>query len=207
MMMPQFPLQLVAFPDEIVNLHVFEPRYKQLLAECRDEGIHFGIPAYIGGKVQDTGTEMELLQIDKVFPNGEMDVSTRATGLYRIRKFFPTAPGKLYAAAEVDPFSTDNSPDPALATRVLEKVHVLFNLLEVRKNFTDDPFGFMTFEVAHHIGLTLEQEYQLLCLPSETDRLQLALDHLNSILPAVQEKEELRRKARMNGHYRNYPVI
>ena len=43
-MLPLFPLQIVVFPGEDLNLHIFEPRYKELIGECKDKGIHFGIP-------------------------------------------------------------------------------------------------------------------------------------------------------------------
>ena len=58
--LPLFPLKLVAFPGEQLNLHIFEPRYKQLFRECEENQITFGIPAFIDNKIMDIGTELKL---------------------------------------------------------------------------------------------------------------------------------------------------
>ena len=60
-----FPLQLAIFPGEEVPLHIFEPRYKQLIVECRDEGITFGIPTHVNGRIARYGTEVRLKKILK----------------------------------------------------------------------------------------------------------------------------------------------
>ncbi|MEO1628994.1 MAG: LON peptidase substrate-binding domain-containing protein, partial [Bacteroidota bacterium] len=44
---PLFPLKLVVYPGEQLNLHIFEPRYKQLIRECEQNKVTFGIPAFI----------------------------------------------------------------------------------------------------------------------------------------------------------------
>ncbi|MEL7221839.1 MAG: LON peptidase substrate-binding domain-containing protein, partial [Bacteroidota bacterium] len=60
-----FPLQIIAFPGEAVNLHIFEPRYRQLITDCVEEGITFGIPSFVNGKVNEFGTEVKLIKIEK----------------------------------------------------------------------------------------------------------------------------------------------
>ena len=54
--LPLFPLRLVAFPGEDLNLHIFEPRYKELIQECDEKGITFGLPPFIDDKMQTFGT-------------------------------------------------------------------------------------------------------------------------------------------------------
>jgi Lon protease-like protein len=74
---PIFPLNLVAFPGEVINLHIFEPRYQQLIRECCEEEKMFGIPVVENNRMLDYGTEMELVKIQKEYPNGEMDVKVK----------------------------------------------------------------------------------------------------------------------------------
>jgi Lon protease-like protein len=50
--LPLFPLNLVAFPLEDLNLHIFEQRYRDLINECLDEGKTFGVPVFWTGKCQ-----------------------------------------------------------------------------------------------------------------------------------------------------------
>ena len=74
--LPMFPLSIVPFPGEKVNLHIFEERYKQLTLDCHKENIRFGIIPFIKDMLMDYGVEMELEKIHKVHPNGEIDIST-----------------------------------------------------------------------------------------------------------------------------------
>ena len=71
---PIFPLGIVVYPGENLNLHIFEPRYKQLIKECSDQKKPFGIPTVIESKVQDFGSLVEIVEITKVHDNGEMDI-------------------------------------------------------------------------------------------------------------------------------------
>ncbi len=203
-MLPLFPLQLVVFPEERLNLHIFEPRYKQLIHECETEGITFGIPAFIDGKVMDVGTEVKLLKVERRYPNGELDIRTQGMGIFRINNFFRTAPGKLYAAAEIERLNVKSeSGNYSLAEQILELIRELFTLLNVPKELPKHAADFYTYDWAHHVGLTLEQEYELLCIQHETDRQHYLQKHLERILPRVREVEEIRRKAMMNGHFKN----
>ena len=102
-----FPLQIVVFPDEQLNLHIFEPRYKQLIRDCVTNGIHFGINAFMNQQLQPIGTEVKLVAIEKEYENGELDIRTRAVGAYRLEDYFPLMPGKLYAGGTIKRLSYD----------------------------------------------------------------------------------------------------
>ncbi len=90
--LPLFPLQLVVFPGEKLNLHIFEPRYKQLIREVEQNGTTFGIPSYIDGKVMDVGTEIRLISVEKRYEDGQMDIRTEGMGLFRIIELYRVAP-------------------------------------------------------------------------------------------------------------------
>ena len=203
-LLPLFPLQLVVFPDEQLNLHIFEPRYKQLIQACEEEGITFGIPAYIDGKIMEIGTEVKLLKVEKRYPNGEMDVRTQGMGIFRIESFYKNAPGKLYAAAEIERIEAgSDKSDYLLAEAILGILQELFDILNVQKELPNSAADFHIHDWAHHIGLSLEQEYELLKMEKETERQRLVKEHLESILPKVREVEAIRQKAMMNGHFKN----
>ncbi|MEO0474160.1 MAG: LON peptidase substrate-binding domain-containing protein, partial [Bacteroidota bacterium] len=65
--LPLFPLSLVVFPGENLRLHIFEPRYKQLIEECSAENTNFGIPTVLDRKVGNIATEVELVSVDKTY--------------------------------------------------------------------------------------------------------------------------------------------
>src|ERR1700722_19507624 len=99
--LPIFPLDLVVYPGQLLNLHIFEPRYKQLINECKAGKKTFGIPSVFKDVLNEYGTEMELLEVSKVYPGGEMDIKTRGIKVFRIMEVLREVPQKLYSAAVV----------------------------------------------------------------------------------------------------------
>ena len=81
---PIFPLGIVVYPGEKLNLHIFEPRYKQLIDECHKQKKPFGIPTVIDNKLQDYGSLVNITEITKVYDNDEMDIKTMGDKVFRI---------------------------------------------------------------------------------------------------------------------------
>lgn len=202
-LLPLFPLNLVAFPGEKLNLHIFEPRYRQLVRDCLGEGLTFGIPPFLDNSVQELGTEMRLLSVERTHPGGEMDIRTEGIGVFRVEKFFRQAPGKLYAAGQVEDVMQDEEADPALREVITRQVRQLYEALGLRKLLLQLDPGFRIFDVAHHIGLSTEQEYQLLGTTAEQERQEIVREHLERLLPAVLEAERLKERVRQNGHFKH----
>lgn len=200
---PLFPLKLVVFPDENLNLHVFEPRYKQMIRECEQNGTTFGVPAYIDNKIMDFGTELELLQISKKYDNGELDIKTRGIGVFKIDEYYRTAPNKLYSGADIQRMIDNQAGDEALYELIRENIEELFVVLKIKNNLNIDHCDFKTYHIAHHVGFSIEQEYQFLCLPTEKDRQEFMIDHLQKLIPVVREMERLKKRAQLNGHFKN----
>ena len=202
-LLPLFPLNLVAFPGEKLNLHIFEPRYRQLVRDCLTESLTFGIPPYLDNAVQELGTEMRLLSVEKTHPDGEMDIRTEAIGVFRVQKFYRQAAGKLYAAGQVEDIVQDEVADPRLREVIAGQVRQLYEALGLRKLLLQLAPNFQIFDVAHHIGFSTEQEYQLLGTTAEQERQELVREHLERLLPAVLEAERLKERVRLNGHFKN----
>ena len=79
---PIFPLNIIIYPGENLNLHIFEPRYKQLINECHKEKKPFGIPSVLQNKVQEYGSMVEIAELTKVYDNGEMDIKTKGVKVF-----------------------------------------------------------------------------------------------------------------------------
>ena len=201
--LPLFPLQLVAFIGETVNLHIFEPRYRQLIKESAETGNTFGISPFIEGHVMQIGTEMELVEIVKTYPGGEMDVTTRGVGIFKMVEFFNPGPQKLYSGSTIEKVDFNTKGDLLTAQEILLKIRQLFTVLNINKSLPTDPHDLVTYNIAHHVGLSLEQEYDFLCMFDEVERQQFILTHLNQFLPAVEESHWLKDRGKMNGHFKN----
>jgi Lon protease-like protein len=200
---PLFPLSIVVFPGEKLNLHIFEPRYKQLVLECVENEKTFGIPTYIQSGVGVYGTEVEILNIEKKYENGEMDIRTKGIRIFKILQFDRMAPGRLYAGGEVEEVENKDDEDIINKMSITEGLQKLYEALGISKLFLELPDNYKSFDIAHHLGLTTEQEYALLQLESESERQEVILQHIQQILPIVEATEQLKDRVRLNGHFKN----
>jgi len=200
---PIFPLSIVVYPGENLNLHIFEPRYKQLIQECHALKKQFGIPTVIEDRLQDYGSLMEVIELTAVHDNGEMDIKTRGSRVFRILEVIKEVPDKLYSGAIVNYPETDEEGNKELMRKVMNSIRELHRLLKVEKNFKKSPDEVKAFDVAHHVGFSLEEEYELLHLLQEKQRQEYLKRHLAKVIPLVAEMEQLKDKIKLNGHFRN----
>jgi len=194
---------MVAYPGEKVNLHVFEQRYRELLSDCESDGITFGIPTYLNGKIQGIGTEMKLLEVSKRYSTGEADIKTKAIGIFRIKEFHRILPNKLYAGGEVERLAFDMESDYVMNEEILEHLARIYDVLSINKPLPESPTDFVTYDIAHSIGFSIEQEYDFLKVTEEKERQKLVLQQMKKMQPIIDEMENVRTKAQMNGHFRH----
>lgn len=198
---PLFPLNLVAFPGEQLNLHIFEPRYKQLLNDCLERQSNFGIPSYVLNKI-DYGTEVEILEVVKMYEDGRADISVQATQVFRVQEFLNPWKDREYAGGTVKYVEMDFREDMELKSRMIELCQELFSWLQMENRVPLDQ-DVTVFTVAHKVGLKLEEELALIKLPSEVDRQHYIINHLKNILPALERAERAKERIRLNGHFKH----
>lgn len=198
-----FPLQIVVFPGEAVNLHIFEKRYRQLIQDCQQDGITFGIPAFQNSRIREFGTEVKLTNIEKTYAGGEMDVKTVAQGLFRIQEFFPTLDDKLYAGGLVSDYPHDTEEDYLVNEQILAQGRQLFAAMKVSRELPDSAADFTTYDIAHFVGFNPEEEYEFLTTINAAARQQMILDQIGKVLPVIREMENMRTRAKLNGHFKN----
>lgn len=200
---PIFPLSIVVYPGEDLNLHIFEPRYKQLIKEVQESKKPFGIPSVISNKVNEMGTLVELVEIKQTYDNGEMDVKTRGLKVFRILEQVKSIPEKLYSGAIVNYPDNKIKGNRALMNKVVAAIRQLHAILKIDKEFLKPEEELWSYEVAHHAGLSLSEEYELLQIMNELQREEYLKQHLLKVLPVVTEMEILKNKIQLNGHFKN----
>ncbi len=201
---PVFPLGIVVYPGETVSLHIFEPRYKQLINECHTEGKPFGIPTVIDNRLNEMGTLVRITEVVKVYDSGEMDIRTVGLRVFRVLELIKVVPDKLFSGAIVN--YPDNIEGPGkrdLMQRVVSGTRELHRLLDIEKNFHKPDEELASYDIAHHVGLSLGQEYELLGLLREEQRQEYIKRHLGSVLPVIAEMETLKQRVKLNGHFKN----
>jgi uncharacterized protein len=200
---PIFPLGIVVYPGEQLNLHIFEPRYKQLIKECFETNKPFGIPTVINDKLNDTGTLVKVLEITTIYDDGKMDVKTEGLEIFTVLEMIKELPGKLYSGAIVNYPANTEQGNPALMQTILTAIRELHKLLKINKDFKKADAALNCYDVAHHAGLSLQEEYELLQLMQELQRQEYVKRHLKKIIAVIAETEALKERVKLNGHFKN----
>lgn len=200
---PIFPLSIVVYPHEDLNLHIFEAKYKQLINECFEQKKPFGVPVVINNKMNELGTLLEITKISKTYETGEMDVKTKGIKVFRILEVIDEVPEKLFSGAIVNYPHNHEHGKRLLMNKVITGIRELHKMLNVKKPLHKNEDELWSYDVAHAAGLTLEQEYELLTLMNELQRQEYLKRHLAKVIPVVAEMESLKEKIKLNGHFKN----
>lgn len=201
---PVFPLNIIVFPGEALNLHVFEPRYIEMVKERIVDKKPFGIPSIVNKISNELGTMVEIVEVVKEYENGEMDIRTRGVKVFRILQPITDIPDKQYSGAIVNfPENITRPDDSNISKLILQEVKRLYVLLNVEAKFPAHKEEAISYEIGHFVGFTKDQEYELLSLFTEVQRLEYIRRHLNNILPVVKELEAMKARVQMNGHFRD----
>jgi Lon protease-like protein len=201
---PIFPLSIVVYPGESLNLHIFEPRYKQLIQECHAEQKAFGIPTVINNKLNEMGTLVKITEIVKTSENGEMDIRALGVSVFRILEVIKSVPEKLYSGAIVNyPDNLEDQGKRELMAKVVNAIRELHRLLHISKDFKKPDYELTAYDIAHHAGLSLQEEYEMLGLLREEQRQEYLKRHLSKVIPVIAEMETLKERVKLNGHFKN----
>ena len=204
--LPLFPLNLVAYPGEKLNLHIFEPRYRQLIEECIERKTTFGMPAFLNNSLPGYGTEMQLSELVTRYDDGRLDIRVRGIRVFRLLDFENPAPGKLYAHGDVH-FYPKPEKTSAIQPKLIDLVGNLYGLFKTKSPYDPDSLQPFSYQIAHGIGLPLEGEYELLTLETEDERQAFLLEHLIEVLPVMENMERTKKRIRMNGDFREFGEI
>jgi Lon protease-like protein len=197
---PLFPLGIVAVPHEIVPLHIFEDRYKEMIAACLADEREFGIVWDSGEGLKANGCAMQVTEVLERHEDGAMDIVTRGTRPFRIvEEQFDHA----YPAGEVEFLDDqDESPDPL----ALETAHEAYgSLVEEATDTVLEPeiLGRLTaYEMAATVDFGPDAKQGLLDLRSENARLRLVTRLLRAAVRRLDFIERAQARARSNGKVR-----
>ncbi len=201
---PIFPLGIVVYPGEELNLHIFEPKYKQLIKECFESKKAFGIPAVINDKISEMGTLVEIREISTLYDDGKMDIKTEGQQVFKILEVIKELPDKLYSGAIVTyPKNIVTGGKPELMKLILHGIREVYSRLNISRDFKKDDDSLVSYDLAHHTGMSIEDEYLLLELMHELQRQEFLKRHLAKVLPVMAQMDLLKGKIKLNGHFKN----
>lgn len=200
---PLFPLGLVLFPGRRLPLHIFEERYKLMIARCVQSQDPFGIVLASGEGIATIGCTANILQIVKTYEDGRMDIVTSGESVYRILELNNDEP---YLQGDVEMLADDPQPGSAAAAKELrdlfEKCYRLFSDGQTPEA-EDDPAVSLSYQVAADLPLDLDVRQAVLEVRKEADRRQMLIERLKEILPELERIQRARSRVSGNGHALN----
>lgn len=200
-MLPLFPLSLVLLPGELVPLHIFEERYKRLVAECRDTGDPFGVVLQGEDSLASTGCTARLAAVVDEFPDGRLNIVVRGDTRFRVIELrSPADPEEEPLAATVEYLvDVEGYVSAALTQEVEElfaRVLVLADSDQTPPSLGETPFSFV---VAGMLELELPVKQRLLQLDDESERLEVVVDALRALVPRLEVWHSREEAIRGNG--------
>jgi Lon protease-like protein len=192
-----FPLGLVLLPTEHVPLHIFEPRYRELIDECIEHDVEFGL-VYTGGEeLCEVGTRAAVVTVLERFPDGRLNVVIEGRDRFRIAT--ETA-GRSFRTAAVEPVEDDGErADPATVARALALYERLLELAGAEAETPDAADPQLSFAIAGRFELAVEPKLELLELTSEPARLARVCEILDLAVKGIERQQAIGELAQTNG--------
>jgi Lon protease-like protein len=197
---PLFPLRLVALPTEVVPLHIFEERYKAMMARCLEESSEFGIVWMADDGLRPIGCACEIVEVLERFPDGRLNLVARGTRPFRIEE---REEALAYPAGAVEFLpDRDEEVDPELLAEVQAAYADLVAQATDREADRDEIASMSAYRMAATVEFGLDAKQGLLDLRSETARLKLLLRLFRAAARRMEFVERAQARARSNGKVR-----
>ena len=196
---PLFPLNVVLLPGEQLPLHIFEPRYRQMVRECLDEQSPFGMLLAMPNGVVRVGCSAEIIEVVKTYEDGRMDIITVGREPFRVLELYTDEP-LLHGAVDFLE-EADGVPGADKQAQLIELYETCHTLLysSLPKALQPFPEGQLSYVIASTLPLELLWKQQILELRSEADRQERLRTYLRDWAPHLEKNEVLRHRAGGNG--------
>jgi Lon protease-like protein len=198
-LLPLFPLDLVLLPGTPLPLHVFEPRYKEMISECLDRNDVFGIVRAKEGSMAEIGCTAEIVTVTKKYEDGRMDIVTQGRERFEVMQVDHERP---FLRAEVlylrDEAGSASAEEIRQAMKLHSDIMTLAGAQPADASQIDNQQ--LSFHLAGSLPLDLDFKQALLGMKSEGERLRAIISFFETILPSMRRTVHVRRKAGGNGH-------
>lgn len=199
-LIPLFPLDVVLFPGTPLPLHIFEPRYKEMIGECLAQNRTFGVVRAVEQGLAEVGCTAEIVTVVKEYPDGRLDLVTEGRRRFELLRVNQE---RSFLRAEI--LLIDDEPGTPPTEDTARAIQLHSELLAIAGANQDlsaaDPSS-LSFYLAGSLPLDLDFKQKLLSLRSEQERLSLLISYLETIIPNLHRAAHAREKAGGNGHVR-----
>jgi Lon protease-like protein len=189
-LLPIFPLELVLLPGVPLPLHIFEPRYKEMIAECLELKQPFGVVRASSEGVADIGCTAEILQVTKKYDDGRMDILTRGVDRFEVLQ---VTEDRSFLQAEIT-FLQDEPSRPArqMVEQAVRLHAEVAKLAGTEITGPEEGASNLSFLLAGSLPLDLDFKQKLLVTMSEAERLEAVVGYLEAVLPGLRRAAKAR---------------
>ena len=196
-LIPLFPLDVVLFPGTPLPLHIFEPRYKEMIGECLTQQRPFGVVRALEQGLAEVGCTAEIITVVKEYPDGRLDIVTEGRKRFEL---LGVNQERSFLQAEI--LMIDDEPGAPSQQDTARAIQLHSELLAIAGAAQDlsaaDP-SVLSFYLAGSLPLDLDFKQKLLSLRSEPERLSLLIAYFKTIIPNLQRAARARQTSGGNG--------
>ncbi|MGW8316817.1 MAG: LON peptidase substrate-binding domain-containing protein [Bacteroidales bacterium] len=184
---PFFPLRVFLLPGEDIPLRIFEPRYKQLIEDVRNNGITFVIPFVVDDEIQDFGSEVRLKEVVAENPGGRMVITVESVSVVRVISFNRQIEGKLYAGGAISRLSCE---EPIRNQELISLIHAYAKEFDHDFLKSNDAGKLSKLEIIKSLNLHSDDKFKYVCIPGEVQKEEFLAGQLR-YLTMIRKQESL----------------
>jgi Lon protease-like protein len=197
-LIPLFPLDVVLFPGTPLPLHIFEPRYKEMIGECLAQNRPFGVIRVLEHGLADVGCTAEIVTVVKEYEDGRLDLVSEGRKRFEVVRVDDSRP---FLRAEI--LMVEDEPGNPLQDDTARAVQLHSELLAIagaRQDISAADPSLISFYLTGSLPLDLDFKQKLLSMRSEAERISLFISYQEKLIPNIQRAARAKEKAGGNGH-------
>jgi len=196
-LLPLFPLEIVLFPGAPLPLHIFEPRYKEMIGECIMQDRPFGMVRVKESALSAIGCSASIVNVIKKYDDGRLDIAAEGLQRFEIKQVNQE---RSFLQGEVAYFEDEPSIAGKGARDTVIQLHQqLFEILgqhvEIEHDITP-----LSFHLARELPVDLDFKQALLEMKSEAERIETLTEYYRATIPKIETTLRARQRASGNGH-------
>jgi Lon protease-like protein len=196
-LLPLFPLEIVVFPGAPLPLHIFEPRYKEMIGECLAESRPFGMVRAKENALSAIGCSARIINIIKKYEDGRLDIAAEGAQRFEI---IQVNQERSFLQAEVAFFDDEPSIVSKNAADTVIKLHEQLFAVMGQTVEVDRDAAYLSYRLAQDLPVDLDFKQTLLEMKSEAERVEILTEYYRATIPKIENSLRVRQRASGNGH-------
>ena len=197
-LLPIFPLELVLFPGTPLPLHIFEDRYKEMVAECLERKRPFGVVRAMAQAVAEVGCTADIVEVAKKYEDGRFDIVCEGRQRFEVVRLDEE---RSFLRAEVNFIEDEPGASSSEHTqKAIESYNELMAMVESESETPEPDDPQLSFHLVAPLPVDLDFKQTLLASRSEAKRIAMTAEYLTAVLPRMKRALKAREKAGGNGH-------